>query len=85
VIIVTVAITQHFQNIKDMKVETVTPGDGKTYPKNGDRVSYHYSTTLPSGRPIDTSKILSKPMEFVVGGGKVIKCWDEAITKMSLG
>lgn len=66
-------------------VETVTPGDGKTYPEPGDQLTMHYVGTLAStGEPFDASE-RDDPFEFQIGVGQVIPGWDKGVMKMSLG
>ena len=61
-------------------------GDGETYPAYGDTLSMHYKGTLAeSGEEFDSSYKRGREFEFKIGHGKVIKGWDEAIMKMSLG
>ena len=69
-------------------VDTLEPGDGKIYPKQGDFVTAHYTgKTVPDvglGFVFDSSRG-GEPLEFQIGVGQVIKGWDEGIMKMSLG
>lgn len=67
------------------KVETITPGDGKNFPKPGNRVVVHYVGTLTSGKKFDSSRDRDDPFDFVLGKGEVIKGWDEGVAKLSLG
>jgi FKBP-type peptidyl-prolyl cis-trans isomerase len=68
-------------------IETITPGDGTTFPQNGQTVSCHYTLTLENGKQIDSSRGpgRGKPLDFKLGKGEVIKGWDQGVAKLSLG
>ncbi|KIP06213.1 hypothetical protein PHLGIDRAFT_107264 [Phlebiopsis gigantea 11061_1 CR5-6] len=66
-------------------IEVIQPGDGKNFPKKGDRVSIHYVGTLPDGTKFDSSRDRGSPFETQIGIGKVIKGWDEGVPQLSLG
>merc|ERR1712216_285062 len=65
--------------------ETITPGDGATFPKSGQRVTCHYVLTLTDGKKIDSSRDRGQPFQFNIGKGEVIAGWDEGVAKMSKG
>lgn len=66
--------------------ETISPGDGKTFPQKGDTLAMHYTGTLLSdGTKFDSSRDRGQLFEFKIGVGQVIKGWDEGVMKMSLG
>lgn len=52
--------------------------------KSGDKVKVHYHGKLASGETFDSSSGRD-PLEFEVGGGMVIKGFDEGVTGMSVG
>ncbi|KAJ3176586.1 FK506 binding protein proline rotamase rapamycin-binding protein [Geranomyces variabilis] len=64
---------------------TITPGDGKNFPKKGDTVSMHYVGTLDNGKKFDSSRDRGQPFVTKIGVGQVIKGWDEGVPQMSLG
>jgi len=66
-------------------VETIRPGDGKTFPKAGQTVVVHYTGTLLNGTKFDSSKDRNKPFKFQISKGQVIKGWDEGVIQMSVG
>ena len=66
--------------------ETITPGDGTTFPKKGDRLTMHYTGTLADGgKQFDSSVSRGTPFQFVIGIGQVIEGWDQGVIQMSLG
>merc|ERR1712002_90153 len=66
-------------------VETVRPGDGKTFPQKGQTVSVHYVGTLTNGKKFDSSRDRGEPFKFKIGAGQVIRGWDEGVAQMSVG
>lgn len=56
----------------------------KTYAKMGDRVTVHYTGRLRSGAVFDSTDGRA-PLEFVVGEGRVLPGFEQAIIGMSPG
>ena len=54
--------------------------------QKGDQLSMHYTGTLYStGEKFDSSLDRGTPFEFPLGGGRVIKGWDEGLKDMCIG
>jgi len=66
-------------------VERISPGDGKNFPKVGDKVKIHYVGTLLDGSKFDSSRDRGSPFETQIGIGRVIKGWDEGVPQLSKG
>ena len=52
--------------------------------KSGDKVKVHYHGKLRTGETFDSSEG-REPLEFTVGGGQVIKGFDNGVMGMSVG
>ncbi|KAK0472713.1 hypothetical protein IW261DRAFT_1506521 [Armillaria novae-zelandiae] len=72
-------------NSMGVVIETLIPGDGRSFPQKGDRVTMHYVGTLNDGSKFDSSRDRGHPFVTEIGIGKVIKGWDEAVPQLSLG
>jgi len=68
-----------------VQVQTISSGDGSTYPKTGQTVVVHYTGTLENGNKFDSSRDRGVPFKFHIGKGEVIKGWDEGVAQMSVG
>ena len=65
--------------VEDIKVGTGAPAvAGKT-------VTAHYTGTLTDGTKFDSSKDRGRPFSFRLGGGQVIRGWDEGVVGMREG
>ncbi len=54
--------------------QTVVNGDGRSYPKNGDTLTMHYTgRLLVNGKQFDSSVARGLPFTFKIGVGQVIK------------
>src|SRR5688572_30141821 len=53
--------------------------------KAGDTVSMNYTGMLTNGVKFDSSHDRNEPFAFKLGGGQVIKGWDEGVAKLRVG
>ena len=74
-----------------LQYEDTTAGSGATATA-GKRVSVHYTGWLHDpaaangrGRKFDSSKDRGTPFSFNLGGGEVIRGWDEGVQGMQVG
>ena len=67
-----------------LKYEDIKQGTGETATA-GKIVSVHYTGWLTDGKKFDSSKDRGQPFEFPLGGGRVIKGWDEGVQGMKVG
>jgi FKBP-type peptidyl-prolyl cis-trans isomerase FkpA len=67
-----------------LKYEDIKEGAGAEA-KAGQTVSVHYTGWLTDGQKFDSSKDRNDPFAFVLGGGMVIKGWDEGVQGMKVG
>ena len=51
----------------------------------GQRVKVHYTGWLTTGKKFDSSVDAGQPFSFTLGGGDVIKGWDEGVAGMKVG
>ncbi|OPJ84966.1 hypothetical protein AV530_018014 [Patagioenas fasciata monilis] len=65
-------------------VETIAPGDGRTFPKRGQTCVVHYTGMLEDGKKFDSSRDRNKPFKFVMGKQEVIRGWEEGVAQMSV-
>ena len=53
--------------------------------KAGQTVSVHYTGWLENGTKFDSSHDRRSPFSFALGGGQVIRGWDEGVAGMKVG
>lgn len=66
-------------NVEDLKVGTGVEA------VSGKQVTVHYVGTLTDGSKFDSSRDRGKGFSFRLGGGQVIKGWDQGVAGMKVG
>ncbi len=79
-----ITLTNPTTTASGLKYEDVVVGTGAS-PKNGQRVTVHYTGTFLDGKKFDSSRDRGQPFVFVLGNGNVIKGWDEGVLTMKVG
>jgi len=67
-----------------LKYHDTVVGNGPA-PRQGQRVSVHYTGWLTNGTKFDSSRDRGQPFQFSLGRGEVIKGWDEGVASMKVG
>jgi len=67
-----------------LKIEDLQEGTGAAATK-GKRVTVHYVGTLTNGSKFDSSRDRGQGFTFNLGGGEVIRGWDEGVEGMKVG
>nr|XP_044627952.1 peptidyl-prolyl cis-trans isomerase FKBP1B isoform X2 [Equus asinus] len=66
-----------------VEIETISPGDGRTFPKKGQTCVVHYTGMLQNGKKFDSSRDRNKPFKFRIGKQEVIKGFEEGAAQDS--
>ncbi|CAK7226763.1 Peptidyl-prolyl cis-trans isomerase fpr2 [Sporothrix bragantina] len=70
----------------DLKIDVTLPVECDRRTKAGDKIEVHYLGTLEkTGAKFDASYDRGVPFSFVLGGGQVIKGWDQGLLDMCIG
>ena len=64
-----------------MTIEDIKEGSGETTSERGDTITVQYVGKLEDGTEFDSAK----SFEFQLGGGDVIKAWDQGLVGMKIG
>ena len=65
-------------------IDDITVGSGAEATA-GQEVTVHYTGWLTNGEKFDSSKDRDDPFVFPLGGGRVIRGWDEGVQGMKIG
>lgn len=68
----------------DLQIEELEAGNGDEAVA-GKQVQVHYTGWLTDGTKFDSSHDRNKPFSFALGGGQVIKGWDQGVEGMKVG
>jgi FKBP-type peptidyl-prolyl cis-trans isomerase len=68
----------------ELVIEDIRVGNGAEATA-GQTVSVHYTGTLTNGTKFDSSHDRGQPFKFKLGGGQVIKGWDQGVAGMKIG
>ena len=68
----------------ELVIEDIRVGNGAEATA-GQTVSVHYTGTLTDGKKFDSSHDRGQPFKFKLGGGQVIKGWDQGVAGMKIG
>jgi FKBP-type peptidyl-prolyl cis-trans isomerase len=78
------AAPQPGANVTELKIEDTKVGTGDEA-VTGKSVTVHYTGWLTDGTKFDSSKDHGQPFTFQLGGGQVIKGWDQGVVGMKVG
>ena len=75
---------QPVAEVTELKTEDIKVGIGAVA-ETGKSVTVHYTGWLTNGTKFDSSKDHGQPFTFHLGGGEVIKGWDQGVAGMKVG
>ncbi|EGO55495.1 hypothetical protein NEUTE1DRAFT_117797 [Neurospora tetrasperma FGSC 2508] len=71
---------------EELGIDVTVPVECDRKTRKGDKINVHYRGTLQSnGQQFDASYDRGTPFSFKLGGGQVIKGWDEGLVDMCIG
>ncbi|KAK3947004.1 ppiase fkr-5 [Pseudoneurospora amorphoporcata] len=71
---------------EELAIDVTVPVECDRKTRKGDKINVHYRGTLQSnGQQFDASYDRGSPFSFKLGGGQVIKGWDEGLIDMCIG
>lgn len=82
--IIALALLSQLVVAAELQVKEIKAGSGPEAVQNSN-VKVHYTGWLLDGTKFDSSLDRSEPFDFRVGGGQVIRGWDEGVVGMRVG
>jgi peptidylprolyl isomerase len=79
-----IKLNEEITTASGLKYKVTEIGSGRKV-EIGDKVSVHYTGKLTNGTKFDSSKDRNQPFSFKVGGGQVIRGWDEGLALLNIG
>lgn len=79
-----IKLNEEITTASGLKYKVTEMGSGRKV-EIGDKVSVHYTGKLTNGTKFDSSKDRNQPFSFKVGGGQVIRGWDEGLALLHIG
>jgi FKBP-type peptidyl-prolyl cis-trans isomerase len=76
--------TQEITNPSGLRYTDLETGQGEEA-RPGKTVDVHYTGWLENGTKFDSSLDRGRPFSFRLGGGQVIRGWDEGVAGMKIG
>jgi FKBP-type peptidyl-prolyl cis-trans isomerase FkpA len=73
-----------YSDVKELKIEDLKAGTGAEATP-GKMVTVNYTGWLTNGTKFDSSLDRNQPFQFKLGGGMVIKGWDQGVAGMKVG
>ncbi|KAG1676342.1 hypothetical protein FOA52_001137 [Chlamydomonas sp. UWO 241] len=76
------------KDVKELRIGTKFKPEGCAEARkagNGDMISVHYTGMLTDGSVFDSSVPRNDPFKFKLGGGQVIKGWDQGLLGACVG
>ncbi|KAI0845469.1 hypothetical protein F5Y00DRAFT_246294 [Daldinia vernicosa] len=85
-LVASIAVGALASSSSDLKIDVTLPVECDRKTEKGDNIQVHYRGTLASnGKKFDASYDRGTPFSFKLGGGQVIKGWDQGLLDMCIG
>mmetsp|Transcript_17195 Transcript_17195/g.60010 ORF Transcript_17195/g.60010 Transcript_17195/m.60010 type:complete len:320 (-) Transcript_17195:330-1289(-) len=71
--------------VAGVRLQTIAPGDGKTYARYGEVVTLHCTSLAKDGSVVACSRDRGEPLRIRMGSGEKSADWEEGVARVSLG